>query len=50
MQVVLDVGFRLVALVTHQAVEQLGLKGREKVVAVIKAPAIRLIPCSAPSS
>jgi molybdate transport system ATP-binding protein len=50
MQVVLDVGFRLVALVTNQAVEQLALKGREKVVAVIKAPAIRLIPCSAPSS
>jgi molybdate transport system ATP-binding protein len=50
MQVVLDVGFRLVAFVTNQAVEELTLKGREKVVAVIKAPAIRLIPCSAPNS
>lgn len=50
MQVVLDVGFRLVALVTNQAVEELGLKGRERVVAVIKAPAIRLIPRSTPNS
>lgn len=49
MQVVLDIGFRLVALVTHQAVQQLDLKEREKVVAVVKAPAIRLIPCIAPN-
>jgi molybdate transport system ATP-binding protein len=50
MQVVLDVGFRLVSLVTHRAVEELELMEREKIVAVIKAPAIRLIPCSGSNS
>ncbi|HSF56663.1 MAG TPA: ABC transporter ATP-binding protein [Candidatus Binatia bacterium] len=44
MQVTVDVGFHLVSLVTRQAVDELALRQQDKVVAVIKAPAIRLIP------
>ena len=43
MQVTVDVGFHLVSLVTRQAVDELALRQQDKVVAVIKAPAIRLI-------
>jgi molybdate transport system ATP-binding protein len=46
MQVKLDVGFHLVASVTRQAVEEMSLRRNENVVAVIKAPAVRLIPYS----
>ena len=44
MQVTVDVGFHLVSLVTRQAVDELALRQQDEVVAVIKAPAIRLIP------
>ena len=44
MQVTVDVGFHLVSLVTRQAVDELALRQQDRVVAVIKAPAIRLIP------
>jgi molybdate transport system ATP-binding protein len=44
MQVTVDVGFYLFSLITRQAVNELALRQQEKVVAVIKAPAIRLIP------
>lgn len=43
-RVVLDVGFRLVALVTPLAVKELGLGEGERVTATIKATAIHLIP------
>ena len=43
-RVVLDVGFRLVALVTPLAVKELGLAEGEEVTATIKATAIHLIP------
>ena len=43
-RVVLDVGFRLVALVTPLAVRELGLVEGEQVTATIKATAIHLIP------
>jgi molybdate transport system ATP-binding protein len=43
-QIKLDVGFSLVCAVTRQAVEELGLKPQDNIVAVIKAPAVRLIP------
>lgn len=43
-RVVLDVGFRLVALVTPLSVRELGLKEGEPVTATIKATAIHLIP------
>jgi len=43
-QIKVDVGFPLVSLVTRQAVAELGLKLQEEIVAVIKAPAVRLIP------
>lgn len=43
-QIKVDVGFPLVSLVTRQAVAELGLKLHEEIVAVIKAPAVRLIP------
>jgi molybdate transport system ATP-binding protein len=43
-RVVLDVGFRLVALVTPLAVRELGLAEGEQVTATIKATAIHLIP------
>jgi molybdate transport system ATP-binding protein len=39
----LDCGFRLVAVVTKSAVEELGLHVGEQVMAVIKAPAIHVI-------
>jgi molybdate transport system ATP-binding protein len=37
-------GFPLVALVTKQAYEELTLQEGEQVTALIKAPAIRLVP------
>ena len=40
----LDVGFRLVALVTRPGAEQVGLTVGGPVVALVKAPAIRLVP------
>jgi len=43
-QIKLDVGFSLACSVTRQAVEELGLKPQDQIVAVIKAPAVRLIP------
>lgn len=43
-RVVLDVGFRLVSLVTPLAVKELGLTEGEQVTATIKATAIHLIP------
>ena len=43
MRVNLDCGFPLKALVTHQAYQNMGLRERDEVVAVIKAPAIHLI-------
>jgi molybdate transport system ATP-binding protein len=43
-RVVVDVGFRLVALVTPLSVRELGLKEGEPVTATIKATAIHLIP------
>jgi molybdopterin-binding protein len=42
-KVVLDVGFELVALVTRQAVADLGLKQGDEVFAVFKASAVHLI-------
>jgi molybdate transport system ATP-binding protein len=47
-RVTLDCGFRLVALVTKQSAERLGLAAGGKVVAVVKAPAARLVPRVAP--
>jgi len=43
-RVTLDVGFRLVALVTRPGAEQVGLAVGGPVVALVKAPAIRLVP------
>ncbi len=43
-RVVLDCGFRLVALVTKQSAGRLSLAPGGKVVAVVKAPAARLVP------
>jgi molybdate transport system ATP-binding protein len=43
-RVVLDCGFRLVALVTRTAAEDLQLAPGVRVGALIKAPAIRLVP------
>jgi molybdate transport system ATP-binding protein len=40
----LDCGFPLAALVTRQACEELGLREGERVTALIKAPAIHLVP------
>ncbi len=48
-RVVLDCGFRLVALVTRQSVERLGLAPGAAVAALVKAPAIRLVPRAATS-
>jgi molybdopterin-binding protein len=42
--VVLDVGFRLVALVSRQAVEELDLAVGSEVAAAFKASAVHLIP------
>jgi len=43
MRVNLDCGFPLKALVTHQAYQNMNLRERDEIVAVIKAPAIHLI-------
>ncbi|HET8725748.1 MAG TPA: ABC transporter ATP-binding protein [Anaeromyxobacteraceae bacterium] len=43
-RVTLDCGFRLVALVTRQAAAELGLAPGARVVARVKAPAVRLVP------
>lgn len=43
-QIKVDVGFPLNSSVTRQAVAELGLKPQDKIVAVIKAPAVRLLP------
>jgi len=43
MRVNLDCGFPLKALVTNQAYQNMGLRERDEIVAVIKAPAIHLI-------
>jgi molybdate transport system ATP-binding protein len=43
MRVDLDCGFPLKALVTHQAYQNMGLRERDEIVAVVKAPAIHLI-------
>ncbi len=43
-RVALDCGFRLVALVTRQSAENLGLAPGRKVAALVKAPAVRLLP------
>ena len=43
-RVVLDCGFRLTAIVTRQAEEELRLREGEPVVAVVKATSIRLVP------
>jgi molybdate transport system ATP-binding protein len=40
----LDCGFPLVALVTHRAVEELALAPGRAVVALVKAPAVRIVP------
>jgi molybdate transport system ATP-binding protein len=40
----LDCGFSLTALVTRPACEELALRPRESVIALLKAPAIHLIP------
>ena len=44
MKVVIDVGFEIVALVTHQAVTDMQLSPGEEVFAVFKASAVHLIP------
>ena len=44
MRVVVECGFRLTALVTRPAVEQLNLEMGRKIIAVIKASAIHLVP------
>jgi molybdate transport system ATP-binding protein len=46
-RVILDCGFRLVALVTRQSIERLGLAPGSNAAALIKAPAIRLVPHAA---
>ena len=43
-RVVLDCGFELTSLITRPASEDLQLKVDERVTAMIKAPAIHLIP------
>jgi molybdopterin-binding protein len=43
-RVTLDCGFPLVALVTRQAREELGLREGGEVVAAVKATAIHLVP------
>jgi molybdate transport system ATP-binding protein len=44
LRVTLDCGFRLVALVTRPGAEQVGLVVGQPAVALVKAPAIRLVP------
>jgi molybdopterin-binding protein len=43
-RVVLDCGFTLVALITKQSLEEMGLKVGDKVVAAFKATAVHVIP------
>ncbi len=43
-RVEIDCGFRLAALVTRQAREELGLSEGDSITAVVKAPAVHLIP------
>lgn len=43
-RVALDCGFPLTALITRPAAEQLGLATGERVIALVKAPAIHLVP------
>ena len=43
-RIILDCGFALTALITNQACVELGLGEGDPVVALIKAPAIHLIP------
>ena len=43
-QIKVDVGFPLICSVTRQAVDELRLKPQDQIVAVIKAPAVRLLP------
>jgi molybdate transport system ATP-binding protein len=43
-RVVVDCGFRLTAIVTRQAEEELRLREGEQVVAVVKATSIRIVP------
>jgi molybdate transport system ATP-binding protein len=43
-RILLDCGFVLTALVTNQACQELGLREGDQVTALIKAPAIHLIP------
>ena len=43
-QIKVDVGFPLVCSVTRQAVDELQLRQQDQIVAVIKAPAVRLLP------
>ncbi|HEY2909066.1 MAG TPA: TOBE domain-containing protein, partial [Gemmataceae bacterium] len=42
----LDCGFPLVALVTRPAIGEMGLKVGDRLTAVVKAPAVHLIPRS----
>lgn len=48
MRIDLDCGFPLVAFVTRQACEELALQEKDRVMALIKAPQIHLIPRAAP--
>jgi molybdate transport system ATP-binding protein len=50
MRIGLDCGFRLTALITNQACLALGLREGELVTALVKAPAIQLIPRDSASS
>lgn len=45
-RITLDAGFRLTALVTPQAIEELKLTTNSQVIAVIKAPSVHLVPHS----
>jgi molybdopterin-binding protein len=47
MKVIINVGFSIVAVVTRQAIADLGLVNGAEVVAVFKASAVHLIPRSA---
>jgi molybdate transport system ATP-binding protein len=47
MKVTIDVGFNIVALITRQAIADLGLVNGSEVFAVFKASAVHLIPRSA---
>jgi molybdate transport system ATP-binding protein len=45
MRIELDCGFALIALLTKQACEEMALKPGDRVIALVKAPNIHLIPC-----